>query len=111
MHKKCHIKCKNVSFFFPLDDIPQFVFVTAIDDILPPKRKLENVYTCQRVEEVCLDVSHFLDITLSVIFPVSNYYEQLEPSVVENAMSLTALWNVVTSGQRYIMHKRRIKEN
>ncbi|XP_078330483.1 interferon-induced protein 44-like [Crassostrea virginica] len=91
-----------------LDDaIPQFAIVTAIDEILPPDGKLEDVYTCQRVKDFCSEVRDLLGITLSFIFPVSNYYEELEPSDVKNAMSLMVVWIVVANGHRYIMNKRQ----
>lgn len=90
-----------------LDAIPQFAIVTAIDEILPPDGKLEDVYTCQRVKDFCSEVRDLLGITLSFIFPVSNYYEELEPSDVKNAMSLMVVWIVVANGHRYIMNKRQ----
>lgn len=78
---------------------------------MPPTGKLENVYCFKPVKTFCSDVRDCLGITLTSIFPVSNYYEELEPIEAKNAMSLMALWNAVDSGQRYIMHKREIEED
>lgn len=96
--------------WFLSDAIPQFAIVTAIDGMLPSTGKLENVYAFKRVKEFCSEVRDSIGITLSFIFPVSNYYEELEPSDVKNAMSLMAVWNCVFDGQRYIMHKRQLEE-
>lgn len=78
---------------------------------MPPIGKLENVYCFKPVKTFCSDVRDCLGITLTCIFPVSNYYEELVPIEAKNAMSLMALWNAVFSGQRYIMHKREIEED
>lgn len=67
-----------------------------------PEDEIKGVYKFQRVKEFSLEVGVFLDIPLTMIFPVSNYHEELEPNNAKNALSLMALWNAVASGDRYL---------
>ena len=89
-----------------LGAVPQYAIITEIDKHLPENGKLENAYTYHSVKYLCEKVRDSLGITLSFIFPVSNYYEELKPNDAKNAMSLMAIWNAVVNGQRYMMNKK-----
>lgn len=99
------------SFFFLEDEVPQFAIVTHIDKVGIPNEDMECAYQYEGLEDICQRVSRTLDILKSHVIPVSNYTEdEGEASDAKNAMSLMALFRVLSSGQDYIKQKLSNRE-
>lgn len=93
------------------DEVPQFAIVTHIDKVGIPNEDMECAYQYEGLKDICQRVSKTLDILKSHVIPVSNYTEdEGEASDAKNAMSLMALFRVVSSGQDYIKQKLSNRE-
>lgn len=87
------------------DDVRQFAIVTAIDKCGAPNDKMEKAYRYPRFKEICRDICGALDLDEYHVIPVSNYFGEGESNVAKNAMSLFALWRILSSGRDYIKRK------
>lgn len=66
---------------------------------------MENVFRYKSVKEICDEVAEFLQIEISSVHPVSNYHEEITPSVAKNVLALMALWDIIDCGQKYIQQR------
>lgn len=66
---------------------------------------MENVFKYKCVKDICQKVAEFLEIDIHSVHPVANYFEENEPTVAKNTMSLMALWDVIQCGKRHIERK------
>lgn len=87
---------------FVVEDVRQFAIVTAIDKFGVPNDKMEKAYRYPRFKEFCRDVCGALNLDEYHVIPVSNYCGEGESNVAKNAMSLVALWRILSSARDYI---------
>lgn len=90
---------------FLVDDIRQFVIVTAIDEIGVPNKDMEYAYQYPCVRKIRDKVVDALKICPNQVIPVSNYFVEGAANNVKNAMSLMTLWRVCESTKEYIERK------
>lgn len=83
--------------------------MTFIDRGIPDD-DIKNAYKYPIVRRYCESVSSAFGVDLLHIIPVSNYYEEVVPNDVKNAMSLFNLWRVVNSAKEYIERQHKCKE-
>ncbi|KAK3530605.1 hypothetical protein QTP86_028865 [Hemibagrus guttatus] len=76
-----------------MPDIPHVVLMTKVDAICPLVHKdLAEVYKSRKIKEkVMEECSHRLGPPLKCIFPVSNYYEEIETNDKKDVLILMAL--------------------
>ena len=86
-------------------DVRQFAIVTNIDKIGVHTLDMENIFKYKSVKEICAEVAEFLEIEITSVHPVSNYNEEITPSVAKNVLSLMTLWDIVDCGNKYIQQK------
>lgn len=74
---------------------------------------MENVFKYKCVKSICKEVSEFLDIELSSVYPVANYQEEPEPCTGKNVMALMALWSIFQSGEQHVkqIHEKRVNDD
>lgn len=96
------LKWLQLTLSFFLDDVRQFIIVTAIDEIGVPNFDMKKAYAYHLVRTHCKKVSLEFNIDLLHVIPVSNYFEEVVPNDAKNAMSLFNLWRVFKSGKEYI---------
>lgn len=102
----CNVVIINGFYFrFDVDDVRQFAIVTAIDKCGAPNDKMEKAYRYAGFRQICRDVCGALDLDEYHVIPVSNYFGEGESNVAKNAMSLFALWKILSSGSDYIKRK------
>lgn len=63
---------------------------------------MEKAYRYPCLKQFCKDVSDALDLDEYHVIPVSNYCGEGVPNLAKNAMSLVALWRILSSGKDYI---------
>ena len=68
---------------------------------------MENVFRYRCVKEICEEVAEVLQIEITSVHPVSNYHEEITPSVAKNVLALMALWDIINCGKQYIEQKFR----
>lgn len=66
---------------------------------------MENAFNYKCVKDICQKVAGFLEIDMHSVHPVSNYYDENEPTVAKDALSLIALWDIFQCGKRNIEKK------
>ncbi|XP_067458785.1 interferon-induced protein 44-like [Thunnus thynnus] len=83
--------------------IPQTVVVTNIDGACAETEKdLKNVYKSKYLKKKMTDFSSAVGIPMNCIFPVKNYYEEIDLDNVIDTLILSALKHVIDFGDDFI---------
>ncbi|KAF7698356.1 interferon-induced protein 44-like isoform X1 [Silurus meridionalis] len=93
----------NLNFRHATDiGIPQVVIMTMIDQVCPlVKKDLRNVYTSKKIKEKMMVCSDRLSIPMTCIFPVKNYYEEIETNNDMDVLLLSALKQILHFANDY----------
>ncbi|XP_029282415.1 interferon-induced protein 44-like [Cottoperca gobio] len=83
--------------------IPQMAIVTKIDEVCKEiKKDVKNVYRSKHLQKKMKDFSASVGIPLNCIFPVKNYSEEISPNDDVDTLILSALRQVIDSGDDFI---------
>ncbi|XP_024859129.2 interferon-induced protein 44 isoform X2 [Kryptolebias marmoratus] len=88
--------------------IPQFAMLTKIDEAFPEiEVDVQNVYKLPSVKDQMRKFSVDVGIPMNCIFPVKNYYEEIELNKDMNTLILSAMKNIIYSGDDFIKFIQR----
>nr|XP_055062652.1 interferon-induced protein 44-like [Misgurnus anguillicaudatus] len=77
-------------------DIPQVIIMTKIDEACPlVKKDLRKVYTSKKIKEKMQTCSDLIGVTMSNIYPVKNYHEEIDTNPDVDILILKALDQIV----------------
>ncbi|XP_051797318.1 interferon-induced protein 44-like [Acanthochromis polyacanthus] len=83
--------------------IPQLAVLTKIDEACPVvKEDVGNVYKSTYVKKLIEELSAFLGIPPSYIFPVKNYHWDITPEDVSDRLILSALKQMIDFGGDFV---------
>ncbi|KAI4902000.1 hypothetical protein NFI96_003046 [Prochilodus magdalenae] len=83
--------------------IPHLVVMTKVDAECPlVNEDLQQIYRSRKIKEKMQDCSNKLGSPMKCIFPVSNYYEEIETNDTKDVLILTALLQIVKSAIDYV---------
>ncbi|XP_017290844.1 interferon-induced protein 44 [Kryptolebias marmoratus] len=83
--------------------IPQFAMLTKIDEAFPEiGDDVQNVYKLPSVKEKMRKFSVEVGIPMNCIFPVKNYHEEIDMDEDMNSLILSAMKNIIYSGDDFI---------
>uniref|UniRef100_A0A671TXI1 G domain-containing protein n=1 Tax=Sparus aurata TaxID=8175 RepID=A0A671TXI1_SPAAU len=87
--------------------IPQVAILTKIDEACPEiKKDLKNVYKVQHLKRKMEQFSAEVGIPMNCIFPVENYYEQINLDSDVDSLILSALRDIINYGDDFINLKK-----
>uniref|UniRef100_A0A672N5G8 Interferon-induced protein 44-like n=1 Tax=Sinocyclocheilus grahami TaxID=75366 RepID=A0A672N5G8_SINGR len=82
--------------------IPQLVLLTKVDEACPlVAEDLKNVYQSHYINKMMQEVSFQLGVSLSVVVPVKNYYQELEIDPQTDILLLNAVVQMLRAAEGY----------
>ncbi|CAK6984549.1 interferon-induced protein 44-like [Scomber scombrus] len=86
--------------------IPQVAIITKIDEACPEiKEDLKNVYKSVNLKEMMEQLSGNVGIRRNCIFPVRNYFEEINLNDDVDSLILSALRHIIDFGEESMNHK------
>ncbi|XP_016302331.1 interferon-induced protein 44-like [Sinocyclocheilus anshuiensis] len=82
--------------------IPQLVLLTKVDEACPlVAEDLKNVYQSHYINKMMQEISSQLGVSLSVVVPVKNYYQELEIDSQTDILLLNAVVQMLRAADGY----------